>query len=154
MPPRQNHPKLLRSPSRRLWKTQFKRLSQRPREFWESLYPNWKSRWGMSSSLKRQYPLRRLNRNPRRKPWRVMPPRGLRNRKNPLLHQPWLQRQPPRPLELSDLDEDTRIALHYELASAYETAADKLAALTHYMEVYGSNIDYRDVSERIKALKS
>ena len=59
-----------------------------------------------------------------------------------------------RALKLSDLDEDTRIALHYELASAYETAADKPAALTHYMEVYGSNIDYRDVSERIKALKS
>jgi tetratricopeptide (TPR) repeat protein len=57
-------------------------------------------------------------------------------------------------LKLSDLDQDTRIALHYELASAYETAADKPAALNHYMEVYGSNIDYRDVSERIKALKS
>jgi pilus assembly protein FimV len=59
-----------------------------------------------------------------------------------------------RALKLSDLDQDTRIALHYELASAYETAADKPAALNHYMEVYGSNIDYRDVSERIKALKS
>jgi hypothetical protein len=59
-----------------------------------------------------------------------------------------------RALKLSDIDQDTRIALHYELASAYETAADKPAALNHYMEVYGSNIDYRDVSERIKALKS
>ena len=28
------------------------------------------------------------------------------------------------------------------------------AALKHFMEVYGSNIDYRDVAERIKALKS
>ncbi len=27
-------------------------------------------------------------------------------------------------------------------------------ALQHFMEVYGSNIDYRDVAERIKALKS
>jgi len=26
--------------------------------------------------------------------------------------------------------------------------------LSHFMEVYGSNIDYRDVAERIKALKS
>jgi len=24
----------------------------------------------------------------------------------------------------------------------------------HFMDVYGSNIDYRDVAERIKALKS
>src|SRR2546422_606971 len=59
-----------------------------------------------------------------------------------------------RALKLSDLDEDTRIALHYELASAYETAADKPAALYRCMVAYGSNIDYRDVSERIKALKS
>src|SRR5947207_10233948 len=59
-----------------------------------------------------------------------------------------------RALKLSDIDQETRIALHYELASAYETAADKTAALSHYMEVYGSNIDYRDVSERIKALRS
>jgi tetratricopeptide (TPR) repeat protein len=59
-----------------------------------------------------------------------------------------------RALKLPSLDEDTRIALHYELASAYETAQDKPAALHHFMEVYGSNIDYRDVAERIKALKS
>jgi len=44
--------------------------------------------------------------------------------------------------------------LHYELASSYETAGDKVAALNHFMEVYGSNIDYRDVAERIKTLKS
>jgi hypothetical protein len=40
------------------------------------------------------------------------------------------------------------------LASSYETAGDKVAALSHFMEVYGSNIDYRDVAERIKTLKS
>ncbi len=59
-----------------------------------------------------------------------------------------------RALKLPALDEDTRIALHYELASAHETAQHKAAALHHFMEVYGSNIDYRDVAERIKALKS
>ncbi|HET7442621.1 MAG TPA: tetratricopeptide repeat protein [Terriglobales bacterium] len=57
-------------------------------------------------------------------------------------------------LKLPALDGDTRLALHYELASAYETAKNKPAALSHFMEVYGSNIDYRDVAERIKALKS
>ncbi len=51
-------------------------------------------------------------------------------------------------------DEETRTALHYELASAYETAGDKPAALKHFLEVYGRNIDYRDVAERIKPLKS
>ena len=57
-------------------------------------------------------------------------------------------------LKLSTIDADTRTALHYELASSYETAGDKVAALNHFMEVYGSNIDYRDVAERIKTLKS
>ena len=52
------------------------------------------------------------------------------------------------------IDEETRTALHYELASAYETAGDRSAALKHFMEVYGRNIDYRDVAERIKPLKS
>jgi pilus assembly protein FimV len=52
------------------------------------------------------------------------------------------------------VDEETRTALHYELASAYETAGDKSSALKHFMEVYGRNIDYRDVAERIKPLKS
>ena len=57
-------------------------------------------------------------------------------------------------LGLPSLDQETRTALHYELASSYETAQDKGHALQHFMEVYGSNIDYRDVGERIKALKS
>jgi TPR repeat protein len=57
-------------------------------------------------------------------------------------------------LKLPNLDEETRMALHYELASAYEAAQDKTSALRYFMEVYGSNIDYRDVGERIKALKS
>jgi len=57
-------------------------------------------------------------------------------------------------LKLSTIDADTRTALHYELAASYETAGDKVAALNHFMEVYGSNIDYRDVAERIKTLKS
>ena len=57
-------------------------------------------------------------------------------------------------LKLPNLEEETRMALHYELASSYETAGDKPSALRYFMEVYGSNIDYRDVGERIKALKS
>ena len=57
-------------------------------------------------------------------------------------------------LKLPGIDEEARVALHYELASAFESANNKPAALTHFMEVYGSNIDYRDVAERIKALKS
>ncbi len=57
-------------------------------------------------------------------------------------------------LNVPGIDGETRVALHYELASAFETAGDKPSALHHFMDVYGSNIDYRDVAERIKALKS
>ncbi len=57
-------------------------------------------------------------------------------------------------LAVPNIDGETRVALHYELASAFETAGDKPSALKHFMDVYGSNIDYRDVAERIKALKS
>jgi len=57
-------------------------------------------------------------------------------------------------LNVPTIDGETRVALHYELASAYETAGDKPSALKHFMNVYGTNIDYRDVAERIKALKS
>jgi tetratricopeptide (TPR) repeat protein len=57
-------------------------------------------------------------------------------------------------LKVPTIDGETRTALNYELASAYEAAGDKPSALKHFMDVYGSNIDYRDVAERIKALKS
>ena len=57
-------------------------------------------------------------------------------------------------LKLPNLDLDTRTALHYELASSYEAAGNKPDALKHFMDVYGNNIDYRDVAERVKTLKS
>jgi len=57
-------------------------------------------------------------------------------------------------LGVPTIDGETRVALNYELASAYESAGDKPAALRHFLDVYGTNIDYRDVAERIKALKS
>jgi len=57
-------------------------------------------------------------------------------------------------LKLPGIDQETRTALNYELAASYEAAGNKPVALKHFMEVYGSNIDYRDVAERIKALKS
>jgi tetratricopeptide (TPR) repeat protein len=57
-------------------------------------------------------------------------------------------------LNLPSIDDEARVALHYELAAACEVCGDKQAALNHFLEVYGANIDYRDVAERIKALKS
>ncbi len=54
----------------------------------------------------------------------------------------------------SAADEESRTALNYELASAYEAAGRKREALDHFMEVYGTNIDYRDVASRIHDLRS
>jgi pilus assembly protein FimV len=51
-------------------------------------------------------------------------------------------------------NDESRTALHYDLASAYEASGERRLALKHFMEVYGTNIDYRDVAERIKALKA
>ena len=51
-------------------------------------------------------------------------------------------------------DGEARVAVHYELGSAHEAAGSRPAALQHFMEVYGANIDYRDVAERIRVLKS
>lgn len=51
-------------------------------------------------------------------------------------------------------DEESRTAVNYELASAYEAAGRKHEALDHFMEVYGTNIDYRDVATRIRELRS
>jgi pilus assembly protein FimV len=57
-------------------------------------------------------------------------------------------------LTIPGLDNEARMAIHYELGSACEIALDKPAALRHFTEVYGANIDYRNVAERIQALKS
>ena len=57
-------------------------------------------------------------------------------------------------LQLPGLDDGSRCSIYYDLASAYQTSGDNKSALTNFMEVYGSNIDFRDVASRIKALKS
>jgi tetratricopeptide (TPR) repeat protein len=57
-------------------------------------------------------------------------------------------------LQLPGLDDVSRCAIYYDLAMAFEAFGDKKSALANFMEVYGSNIDFRDVASRIKALKS
>lgn len=57
-------------------------------------------------------------------------------------------------LQLPGLDHTSRCAIYYDLGSAYEASGDKKSALANFMEVYSSNIDFRDVASRIKVLKS
>ncbi len=59
-----------------------------------------------------------------------------------------------RALKAPGVDSDSVLAIQYELGSAHEAAGDKKSALQQFMTVYASNIDYRDVADRIKALKA
>lgn len=59
-----------------------------------------------------------------------------------------------RALKIPGLDLSSRCSIYYDLGAAYESFGDKKTALANYMEVYSSNIDFRDVANRIKALKS
>jgi pilus assembly protein FimV len=57
-----------------------------------------------------------------------------------------------RALETAALDPETILALRYDLGVAQELAGDTSAARKSFSQVYGMNIDYRDVSERLAAL--
>jgi pilus assembly protein FimV len=57
-------------------------------------------------------------------------------------------------LKVNGISEDSRLAVYYDLACAYENAGNQRKAYETFMEVYSSNIDYRDVADRIKALKT
>ena len=58
-----------------------------------------------------------------------------------------------RALETPGLDQETVLALRYDLGVAEEQGGDKRAALDSFRQVYAINIDYRDVAERIAGLQ-
>jgi tetratricopeptide (TPR) repeat protein len=58
-----------------------------------------------------------------------------------------------RALETPNLDEEVLLALQYDLGVAYEQAGDLPRALEKFAEVYGQNIDFRDVAEKIRAFQ-
>ena len=57
-----------------------------------------------------------------------------------------------RALGVKGINDDSRLAVYYDMANAFESAGNKKAALDNFMQVYGSNIDYRDVADRIRSL--
>jgi len=57
-----------------------------------------------------------------------------------------------RALQTPGLDQESILALRYDLGVAQELAGDKAAAIKSFSQVYAMNIDYRDVSERINLL--
>ncbi|HEV2299234.1 MAG TPA: tetratricopeptide repeat protein [Candidatus Acidoferrales bacterium] len=58
-----------------------------------------------------------------------------------------------RALETPGLDQETVLALRYDLGVAEEQGGDARAALESFRHVYAINIDYRDVAERIAGLQ-
>jgi len=58
-----------------------------------------------------------------------------------------------RALEMPGLDQETVLALRYDLGVAEEQGGDAPAALESFRQVYAMNIDYRDVAERIAGLQ-
>lgn len=58
-----------------------------------------------------------------------------------------------RALAVPGLDTESATALRYDLGLAHEQAGNPKAALDCFLEVYGVNIDFRDVSERIRLLQ-
>ena len=57
-------------------------------------------------------------------------------------------------LTLSDASEDQRQAFRYELGAAYEQAGDFNRAIELFTEVYGFNVSYRGVNERLRELQA
>lgn len=57
-----------------------------------------------------------------------------------------------RALKTPGLDQESILALRYDLGVAQELAGDANAAYSSFSQVYAMNIDYRDVSERIALL--
>ena len=57
-----------------------------------------------------------------------------------------------RALKTPGLDQESILALRYDLGVAQELAGDTHAAFNSFSQVYAMNIDYRDVAERIALL--
>ena len=58
-----------------------------------------------------------------------------------------------RALKTPGLDAEGALALRYDMGVAHEQAGNRQAALDCFMEVYGANVDYRDVGDRIRTLQ-
>ena len=62
----------------------------------------------------------------------------------------WLSRG----LDSPNLSEDQRQALRFDLAAAYEQAGELNRAMDLFTEIYGNNVSYRGVNERLRSLQS
>ncbi|HWF36975.1 MAG TPA: tetratricopeptide repeat protein [Candidatus Acidoferrales bacterium] len=74
---------------------------------------------------------------------------SFRDKGEPKIASLWYQRA----LEVPGLDQETIMALRYDLGISLEMAGESEAALDCFRQVYATNIDYRDVADRIATLQ-
>ena len=65
----------------------------------------------------------------------------------PQLAKKWYERS----LETADLTKEEKQGVWYELAAAHEADGDLEHAGRYFEQVYAENVDFRDVSERIRS---
>ncbi len=58
-----------------------------------------------------------------------------------------------RGLETPDLENEEKQALYYEIANAYELAGDAEKSIEYFEKLYGEDVDYRNVVERLETLR-
>ena len=74
---------------------------------------------------------------------------SFRDKGEPKIASLWYRRA----LEVPGLDQETVMALRYDLGISLEMAGESEAALDCFRQVYAMNIDYRDVADRIATLQ-
>ncbi len=74
---------------------------------------------------------------------------SFRDKGEPKIASLWYQRA----LEVPGLEQETILALRYDLGISLEMAEESEAALDCFRQVYAMNIDYRDVADRIATLQ-
>ncbi|MCY7348829.1 MAG: tetratricopeptide repeat protein [Pyrinomonadaceae bacterium] len=59
-----------------------------------------------------------------------------------------------RDLEVADLTDEEKNAVYYDIGDAFESVGEREQAVTYFEQLYGENVDYRDVSRRLQNLQA
>ncbi len=51
------------------------------------------------------------------------------------------------------MENEEKQALYYEIANAYELAGDAEKSIEYFEKLYGEDVDYRNVVERLETLR-
>ncbi len=59
-----------------------------------------------------------------------------------------------RDLEVTDLTDEEKNAVYYDIGDAFESVGEREKAVTYFEQLYGENVDYRDVGRRLQNLQA